>query len=68
MSALDTIRQRLHTIAAVAQTAAEALDGAAVDFLSPELDRFARQIESVETRLEDITDRLSAGVDPQGVA
>jgi hypothetical protein len=61
----DTIRYRLEAIAAVAQTAAEALGGAALDFLPAELERFAVQLESVEARLADITDRLAVGVDPQ---
>jgi hypothetical protein len=65
MNTLDAIRHRLLAIAEHARTSAEALAGAALDFLPPELDRFARQLESVEARLAEITDRLSAGVDPQ---
>ena len=39
--------------------------GAALDYLSPELDRFALQLERVGARLADIVDRLAVGVDPQ---
>jgi hypothetical protein len=65
MNALGTTRHRLLAIAEHARTSAEALAGAALDFLPPELDRFALQLERVEARLADITDRLAVGVDPQ---
>jgi hypothetical protein len=65
MSALNAIRDHLLFIAAVAQTAAEALDGAALDFPPPELERFSQQLGAVEERLEDVIDRLAVGVDLQ---
>jgi hypothetical protein len=66
MNALDAIRTRLLCIAATAETAAVALGAGAVDWLPPELERFALQLERVGARLADITDRLAVGVDPQG--
>jgi hypothetical protein len=65
MNALDAIRDHLQAIAATATLAAEALGAGAVDWLPPELDRFAHQLERVGARLADITDRLAVGVDPQ---
>jgi hypothetical protein len=65
MSALEHVRTRLQEISATASLAARALDGAAVDWLPPELDRFAMQLEAVAARLVDVCERLSVGVDPQ---
>jgi hypothetical protein len=65
MNALDAVLDRLHHIAATASLAARALDGASVDWLPPELERFAMQLEGVAARLVDVRERLSVGVDPQ---
>jgi hypothetical protein len=65
LSPTDTTRHRLPAIATQAQTAAEALDGAALDFPPPEMDRFALQLDSIGSRLEGVCERLSVGVDPQ---
>jgi hypothetical protein len=64
MSALDAVLDRLHQIAATASLAARALDGATVDWLPPELERFAVQLDAIAGRLEDVCERLSVGVDP----
>jgi hypothetical protein len=65
MNALEHVRMRLQQISATAGLAAEALDGGSVDLMPPELERFAHQLERVLARLEDITDRLAVGLDPQ---
>jgi hypothetical protein len=65
VSAVGAIRRKLLEIGAAADTAAGALDGAAVDFLEPELARHLASLEALATRLEDICSRLAAGVDPQ---
>jgi hypothetical protein len=62
---LALIRHRLQEIATAATTAAEALDGAAVDYLDPEVLRLLWQLDHIEARLAKVCDRLSAGVDPQ---
>jgi hypothetical protein len=64
--ALDAVRTRLQAIASTAETAAGALGAGAVDWLPPELERFALQLERVGARLEEVCERLSVGVDPQG--
>jgi hypothetical protein len=66
VNALDAVLSRLHQIASTASLAARALDGATVDWLPPELDRFAWQLGRLAGRLEDVCERLSVGVDPQG--
>ena len=68
MPALDAVRTRLQEISATATLAAEALGAGGVDWMPAELDRFAIQLERVEARLADITDRLAVGVDPQRTA
>jgi hypothetical protein len=59
------IRHRLQEIATAATTAAEALDGAAVDFLPPELARVLGRLDGVQERLEEACGLLALGVDPQ---
>jgi hypothetical protein len=61
----EAIRRKLLEIASTADTAAGALDGAAVDFLEPGLDRYLLALDALAARLEDICSRLAAGVDPQ---
>jgi hypothetical protein len=63
---LRAVRVRLHAIAGAAGLAGRALEGGRVDFLPPELDRFAMQLDAVAARLVDVCERLSVGVDPQG--
>jgi hypothetical protein len=53
------------TAASTAETAAGALGAGAVDWLPPELERFAVQLDAIAGRLEDVCERLSVGVDPQ---
>jgi hypothetical protein len=65
MSARDAVRHRLQEISATAALAAEAIGGAVLDFLPAELERFARQLDAVAGRLEDVCERLAVGVDPQ---
>jgi hypothetical protein len=62
MNALDTIRTHLLAIAATAETAAEALDGADVDWTSAAVERFVGQMGAVADRLEGVCDLLSTGV------
>ncbi len=65
MSHLDAVRQRLQEISTTAATAAEALDGAAVDFLDGELSRLLGRLDELAGRLCDVCEHLAAGVDPQ---
>jgi hypothetical protein len=65
MSPADAVLSRLHQIAATASLVARALNGAAVDWMPPELDRFAMQLDVVAARLVDVCERLSVGMDPQ---
>jgi hypothetical protein len=37
-----------------------------VDFRAPELERFAMQLDAIAGRLQEVCERLSVGVDPQG--
>jgi hypothetical protein len=68
MNPRDAVRHRLLAMADCAQTAAEALGGAALDFHPSELERFVRQLDAVAGRLEDVCERLAVGVDPQGAS
>jgi hypothetical protein len=59
VNAVEAIRRRLLEISATADTAAGALDGAAVDFLPPELARHLAALEAVAARLDDVCERLA---------
>jgi hypothetical protein len=60
------LRAKFYAIAAAAGLAGRVLEGARVDFLPPELERFAHQLDAIAGRLEEVCERLSVGVDPQG--
>jgi hypothetical protein len=47
MNALGAVRVKLQEISATASLAARAIDGATVDFLPSELERFALQLDAV---------------------
>jgi hypothetical protein len=64
VNTLDAIRSRLLAIAGDATTAAQALDGAAVDFLEPELPRLLMALDAVGERLAELLERLAVGVHP----
>jgi hypothetical protein len=65
MTTPSDLRARLHEIAGLASTAAEALDAGRVDFLPPEVARLLGALDGVSERLADIWERLAAGVDPK---
>jgi hypothetical protein len=65
VNTLDAIRARLLVIAADATTAAEALNGAAVDYLPAELPRLQMALDAVSERLAELLERLAVGIDPQ---
>jgi hypothetical protein len=67
MTTLDAIRLQLDTLAAKAQTAGDALDGAAVDLAEGTLDQLLTELLTLSGRLELVLDRLSAAVDPARV-
>jgi hypothetical protein len=65
MTLTAAIRDRLQAIATAAQTAAEALDGLdALDLDADALEGILFSLAGVCGQLDDVTDRLGAGVDP----
>jgi hypothetical protein len=68
MTTADLIRTRLDAIAAAAQTAAEALDGAALDLCPGTLAEILSELEALDVRLDLALDRLASAVDPVGLA
>jgi hypothetical protein len=60
------IRDRLHTIGAAATTAAEALDGAAIDLPEGTLAAILSEVVSLDGRLDLAVDRLAEALDPAG--
>jgi hypothetical protein len=60
------LRVRLYAISLAAGLVGRILEGARVDLLSPELERFAWQLDAIASRLQDVFERLTVGVDPQG--
>jgi hypothetical protein len=60
----EAIRRKLLEISAAADTAAEALGGAAVDIPAPELARHLAALEALARRLGEVCSHLAAGVDP----
>jgi hypothetical protein len=65
VNTLEAIRSRLLDIAADATTAAEALDGAAADYLPAALPRLLTALDAVGERQGELLERLAVGVDPQ---
>jgi hypothetical protein len=63
------IRSRLQEIASAADTAAGALDGAALDFLEPELARHLASLEALAQRIAAVPTEPAGrvGVIPYGV-
>jgi hypothetical protein len=64
MNLADAIRQRLDILAAASATAAQALDGAALDLPEGALAELLGELEAPAGRLDLVCDRLGAGVDP----
>jgi hypothetical protein len=61
VSAVGAIRRKLLEISATADTAAGALDGAAVGFLAPELARHLAALEALARHLEEVCSHLAGG-------
>jgi hypothetical protein len=69
MSAADlvtAIRARLDAIGAAATTAAEALDGAALDLPEGTLAAILAELQTLDGRLDLALDRLADALDPAG--
>jgi hypothetical protein len=65
MTLLDAIRDRCLAISAQAQTVAEVLSTAdTIDLPSETQTGLLAALDALAVRLEDVTERLSAGVDP----
>jgi hypothetical protein len=64
MTTTDLLRAHLDALAAAAQTAGDALDGAAVDLAEGTLDQLKTELLTLSGRLELVLDRLSAVVAP----
>jgi hypothetical protein len=64
MTTLEAIRHNLDALAAQAQTAGDALDGATVDLADGTLDQLLTELLTLSGRLDLVLDRLSAAVDP----
>jgi hypothetical protein len=62
---VNDLRERLQEISATASIAAQALDGG-LDYLPGELPRLLMGLDAAHDRLQDVCERLAAGVDPQG--
>ena len=62
------IRARLGAIGTAATTAAEALDGAAIDMPEGVLAAILAELVGLDGRLEVALDRLADALDPVGVA
>jgi hypothetical protein len=60
------IRDRLDAIGAAATTAAEALDGAALDLPEGALGVIAAELDTLGGRLDLVVNRLAEALDPAG--
>jgi hypothetical protein len=67
MTLADALRARLDAISAATGTAAEALDGAAVDLAEGTLDQLLTELLTLSGRLELVLDRLAGAADPVGL-
>jgi hypothetical protein len=64
MTTTDAIRQRLDMIGTACCTAAEALDGVAIDLGDGTLAIVLDELDTLAGRLDLLLDRLGAAVDP----